>query len=156
MARTFFNKLYTSLSLCLTASGRSFQNQSNGLNAPFNVLRIYLYSALRLNPHSIYVRFTSFIITLERGQDTGFKLCTPIDQAVFTDWISFRPSNLTEEINPNPEYLKPLISMEQQRTKAKKDKKLFRYKCYVTNFSEGMCMIDCLMTSYHHIIVLNP
>ena len=48
---------------------------------------------------------TSFIIPLERSLDEGFKLYIEIDQADFMDWINLLPSNLMEEINPNPEAL---------------------------------------------------
>ena len=40
-----------------------------------------------------------------------------IEQVDFTDWMSFQPSNITEEISPHPEalrkYLKLQINMEQ-------------------------------------------
>ena len=32
----------------------------------------------------------------------GFKLWIQIDQTDFTGWMSFLPSNIIEEINPNP------------------------------------------------------
>ena len=39
-----------------------------------------------------------------------------IEQVDFTDWMSFQPSNITEEISPHPEalrkYLKLQINME--------------------------------------------
>ena len=47
----------------------------------------------------------SFIIPLKIGWDTGFKLCTQTEQADFTNWMTFLPSNLQEEISPNPEAL---------------------------------------------------
>ena len=43
-------------------------------------------------------------ISLERGFDASFNRLIPIDQAV-TDWISFLPSNLIQEISPDPEAL---------------------------------------------------
>ena len=49
--------------------------------------------------------FTSFIIPLEIGWDAGFKLGTQTEQADFTNWMTFLPSNLQEEISPNPEAL---------------------------------------------------
>ena len=48
----------------------------------------------------------SFIIPLETGKGVDFESSEyNIDQVVLTDWISFLPSNLRVEINPNPEAL---------------------------------------------------
>ena len=53
----------------------------------------------------VCVRFISFIIPIKRGLDAGFKLCIQIDQADFTNWISFLPPNLMVDISCNPKAL---------------------------------------------------
>ena len=58
-----------------------------------------------LNMDENWVNVTSLIIPFERGCDSGFKLWMQTEWADFTGWISFLPSNLTEEINPNPKVL---------------------------------------------------
>ena len=42
------------------------------------------------------------MIPLERVYYADFKLWMQIDQVDCTDWMSFLPSNLMEEISPNP------------------------------------------------------
>ena len=53
----------------------------------------------------VCVRFTSFIISLERGRTRALSSACKINQADFIDYMSFLPSNLMQEINPNTEAL---------------------------------------------------
>ena len=64
---------------------------------------------------SVCICFTSFITPLptplDRGQVAGFKLGIHIDETDFTDWMSFLPSNIMEEISSQGRYLKPVINI---------------------------------------------
>ena len=85
-------------------------NNSNGNISVFVTLLslkdLYLYLIMKDHVSvCVCVRFISFIIPLERGLDEGFKLCIQIDQADFTYWISFLPSNLVVDISCNPKAL---------------------------------------------------
>ena len=52
-----------------------------------------------------FVCFTSFIIPYRGGRKLALISVWKTDQADFTDWISFLPSNLMEEISSNTEAL---------------------------------------------------
>ena len=62
---------------------------------------------IKYNPNSVYAYLTSFIFPYLRGKESDFtSFACKINQANFTDWLAFHlPSNLMEEINPNPEAL---------------------------------------------------
>ena len=71
-------------------------------------------------------------------------------QADFTDWIPFLPSNLMEEIRPNPKALstvplKPFISMKR---------KLFKYKYF--NMPNWIAYFGNKYTLYIKLFLLPP
>ena len=52
------------------------------------------------------VRLTSFIVPYRRGRTQALTSACKTDQADFTYWMSFVPSNLMEEISSNTEALR--------------------------------------------------
>ena len=51
----------------------------------------------------VRIQITSFTTPLKSGYDVDFELWIQNIQFDFTAWMYFQPSNLIEEITPNPE-----------------------------------------------------
>ena len=71
-------------------------------------------------------------------QGVGFKFWMDIEQADFTDWMSFLSSNLIEEISPNPEALSAnmIQSNSIQSTSENKQNLLSFVKSYIWVISD--------------------
>ena len=82
-----------------------YRNQSFDLHCKSNDWFLYEIEHWAEMGNCVCVHFTSFTLPLWRDRTWGSSSECNIDQTDFTYWMSFLPSNLREEISPNPEAL---------------------------------------------------
>ena len=93
--------------------------------------------------------FTSFI-SLQRGRTQALSSACKIDQADFTDWMTFLTSNLMEEISLNAEVLieKPKVFYKHGEV----GKTMIRYKCFnIANYILITSEISTLNSWYNNM-----
>ena len=71
-----------------------------------------------------------FIISSRGGAALVLSSKYNIGQADFTDWMSFQPSNLIQEINPHPKSLNTNTYRLESAWNSWKEKKLFKYEYF--------------------------